>query len=81
MTDHMQQLLDSKTEQLEIAIDKYNNQSQSLLSQKKEYDNLMQKARIEMREVERMKKLQGTELEKMRELDMKKIKDEKRALD
>jgi hypothetical protein len=41
----------------------------------------MQKARIEMREVERMKKLQGTELEKMRELDMKKIKDEKRALD
>jgi hypothetical protein len=41
----------------------------------------MQKARIEMREVERMKKLQGNELEKMRELDMKKIKDEKRALD
>jgi hypothetical protein len=41
----------------------------------------MQKARIEMREVERMKKNQGTELEKMREMDMKKVKEEKRALD
>jgi len=41
----------------------------------------MRKARVEMREVESIKKQQSVDLEKLRDLDMKKVREEKKALD
>jgi len=41
----------------------------------------MRKARVEMREVESIKKQQSVDIEKLRDLDMKKVREEKKALD
>lgn len=79
--EQMQALVNSKLEQLDKAIEKYNQENERVCSQKREYEDLMRKVRIETRELETLKKRMSEDVEKVKQEELDKIKKEKKALE
>lgn len=77
----MEALLAKKQEQLEKAIERYNQDNEMLTQKKSQYDNMLRKVRSEQRELEAMKKRQADEVDKLKEEEMNKLKKEKKAFE
>lgn len=68
-------------EQLDKAIETYNQQNEAAQRLKREYEQLLSKQRVDFRDFEGKKKRELEELERVKNEELEKIKKEKKALE
>lgn len=76
----MQALVNQKLEQLDKAIEKYNQENERVSAMKRDYEALMRKVRVETRELENLKKKMNEDVEKVKQEELDKLKKERNAL-
>jgi centromere protein J len=77
----MERLVAQKVEQLNKAMEKFNQEQDFHNRKRQEYERLIQKAQIEKRDFEAMKKKALEEVERLKEEELNKLKKEKKALE
>lgn len=68
-------------EQLDKAIDTYNQQSESAAKMKREYEGLLGKQRVDYRDFESKKKREIEEIDKIKNEEIEKLKKERKAVE
>lgn len=81
MNAQMEALLAKKQEQLEKAIQQYNQDNEILSAKKIQYDRLMMKIKAEQRELEAQRKRTQDDVTRLKEDEMDKVRKEKKALE
>jgi hypothetical protein len=70
-----------KMEQLDKAIDAYNQQSEMAQKMKREYEGLLGKQRVDFRDFEGKKKKELDDLERLKAEELDKLKKERKLLE
>jgi hypothetical protein len=81
MSDHVERVLKAKMEQLDKAIETYNQQTEAAQRLKRDYESLLSKSRVDFRDFEAKKKRELEELERVKNEELEKIKKERKTLE
>lgn len=81
VSEEMERMVAAKVEQLNKAMEKFNQEQEQLNRKKLEYEKLTSKIQVERREFEANKKRAFEDIERLKQDELEKIKKEKKALE
>jgi len=70
MNDEMQRILNQKSEELERAIEKFRIENEKVDKLKKEYETVLKKTKIDLRDQDLKKKKEAEDFEKAKEEEL-----------